>query len=197
VRVGTGFFDTTADVGAVKQAGRWSYDPATGTHEVAGSGANIWGERDSFYFASRQLRGDIAIEGDVELLGQGGDAHRKAGVMLRATRDADAPYADAVVHGDGLVSLQYRLTKGGPTAEVQSPVRAPATLRLERHGPAVSLEVRPKGGAFQPVGAIAIALPETLHAGLAITAHDDARVSARDSRMSRWRPARSPRRCRG
>jgi TolB protein len=175
-RVGTGFFDTTGDVGAVKQPGHWSYDPGSGAHEVSGSGANVWGERDAFYFASRQLRGDIVLEGDVELLGTGGDPHRKAGFMLRATRDADAPYADAVVHGDGLIALQYRMQTGGPTAEVQSPVRAPATLRLERHGPAVSLEVRPKGGAFQPVAAIAIALPETVHAGLAITAHDDTRL---------------------
>jgi TolB protein len=175
--VGTGFFERSGNIGAVHQAGGWRFDAATGSHETFGSGAGPRDGRDAFYFASRRLRGDVVLEGDVELLGDGGSPRRKAGLMLRATLDDDAPYADAVIHGDGSISLRYRIRKGGPTAEVQSPVRAPATLRLERHGPAVSLEVRRPGGAFQPAGAIAIDLPGQVHAGLAIAAHDQQRLA--------------------
>jgi hypothetical protein len=49
----------------------------------------------------------------VRFVGEGRNAHRKAGLMLRASLAADAPYAYAVVHGDGLVSLKYRETPGG------------------------------------------------------------------------------------
>ena len=48
----------------------------------------------------------------MRFLGEGVDPHRKAGVIARTSLDADSPYADAAVHGDGLISLQFRRTKG-------------------------------------------------------------------------------------
>ena len=48
--------------------------------------------------------------------------------------DADSAYADAVLHGDGLTSLQYREAKGARTYEIQSAVSAPARLRIEKRG---------------------------------------------------------------
>ena len=45
--------------------------------------------------------------------------------MVRQGLDADAPYADAVLHADGLISLQYRLVKGGETQEIKSPIKGP------------------------------------------------------------------------
>ncbi len=65
--------------------------------------------------------------------------------MIRQSLDAGSPYVDAVVHGDGLTSLQYRKVQGGPTEEIQSPVRAPAALRLERHGDVFDLSVSRDG----------------------------------------------------
>ncbi len=53
-------------------------------------------------------------------MGTGADPHRKAGVIVRRSLDADSPYADAVVHGDGLTSLQFRRAKGALTEEVRS-----------------------------------------------------------------------------
>ena len=68
-----------------------------------------------------------------------------------------------------------RAQKGAPTAEVQSPVRAPATLKFERHGDVFSLEVKPRDGEFQPVGAIVLPIGGAVHAGLAVSAHNPAR----------------------
>ncbi len=55
-----------------------------------------------------------------------GNAHRKAGWMIRQSLDADSPYVDAVIHGDGLASLQYRKVQGGPTITMstRSPSKA-------------------------------------------------------------------------
>ena len=63
------------------------------------------------------MNGDFILQTRVELIGKGVDPHRKAGLIVRAGQDADAPYADAVVHGDGLTSLQFRRTKGAITEE--------------------------------------------------------------------------------
>jgi len=70
----------------------------------------------------------------VKFIGTEGQAHRKAGWIVRQGLEADSPYADAIVHADGLISLQYRLAKGGPTLEVQSAVKGPAAVRLDRVG---------------------------------------------------------------
>src|SRR6267143_2097152 len=68
----------------------------------------------------------------------GGNPHRKACLMLRQSLDADAAYADAALHGDGLTSLQSRETKGALTREIQSNLSAPKRLRLEKRGKYVS-----------------------------------------------------------
>src|SRR3712207_5703111 len=99
-------FEQSGDVGAVRQPGAARFDPATRSYELTGSGANIWGTADAFYFLSAETRGDIQLQAEVTIAPSDGDPHRKAGVMIRASREPGSPYADAVIHGDGLVSLQ-------------------------------------------------------------------------------------------
>jgi len=48
--------------------------------------------------------GDVALTADIELLGDGVDPHRKAGLIIRQSLSEDAVYADAIIHGDGLTS---------------------------------------------------------------------------------------------
>ena len=79
---------------------------------LTAAGANMWAKRDEFHFAWRRLSGDFILQARVEFVGQGVDPHRKAGLMVRSTLDDDSPYADAVTHGDGLTSLQYRRDEG-------------------------------------------------------------------------------------
>jgi TolB protein len=171
-----GLFEQSTDVGVVNHRGGVRVDASAGSYELSGSGVNMWGEADAFHFVSRRVSGDLVLTSDVALLGEGGDPHRKAGLMIRASLQPDAAYADAVVHGDGLISLQYRERAGGPTREIQSPIRAPATLRLMRDGDVFSLEVRRSGGPFQPVGAAVLTLPPDAYAGLVVCAHNADRI---------------------
>lgn len=165
-------FTQSADVGTIDRKGSLQYDAATAGYRITGSGANMWATADAFHFAYKQVKGDVVLTADVDWAAAGGNNHKKAGPLLRAGLEADDIYADAIAHADGLISLQYRKQKGGPTAEVRTTVKAPATLRIARHGDVVSMDVAPKGAAFQPVGALSIALPETLYAGLAVCSHD-------------------------
>jgi TolB protein len=169
-----GLFEAHGDVGEVQQKGSVRYDAASGEYRITGGGENMWGAKDAFHYTWRKLSGDLALTASVALPDQTGQPHRKAGWIVRQGLDADAPYADAVVHGDGLVSLQYRLVKGGPTLEVKSPVKAPVVLRLERTGDLFSLSVSRDGRRFAPVGAVSVALGDPVHVGLGVTAHDAA-----------------------
>jgi tricorn protease-like protein len=148
------------------------FDPGKGEYRLTGSGENMWGAKDAFHFAWRRLSGDLILTAEVSFPEREGNAHRKAGWMVRSGLEADAPYADSVVHADGLIALQYRLLKGGPTLEIRSPVRAPATIRLERTGDLFSLSVAREGKAFQPAGSVTVALPDSIYAGLAVCGHE-------------------------
>ena len=47
----------------------------------------------------------------------GTEPHRKAGWMIRKNLNPDAAHVSAVIHGDGLASLQYRAETGNSTME--------------------------------------------------------------------------------
>ena len=110
-----GIFEGNGDVGTVLHAGSAEYDQQTKTYTVTGSGENMWFGNDAFQFVWKKVSGDVTITADVSLVGTGGDNHRKAVLMIRQSLDADAPYADAALHGDGLTSLQFRDQTGERT----------------------------------------------------------------------------------
>ncbi|MEN6427235.1 MAG: hypothetical protein ABFE13_17915 [Phycisphaerales bacterium] len=166
-------FEQSNDVGTVGHPGTAVFDPQPGEYTLTGSGANIWGTEDAFQFAWSKLTGDAALRTDVRWKGEGKNAHRKAGWMVRQSLDAGSPYVDAVVHGDGLISLQYRKSPGGPTEEIQSPVRAPARLLLERHADVFTLSVSRDGMLWQPIGSLSVVLRDPTYAGLVVCSHDN------------------------
>jgi len=167
-----GEFDDHGDVGKVDRPGSADYDAARKQYRVTGSGDNVWGKADAFQFLWRKVSGDVSITFKVQFVGQGGNAHRKACGMVRQSLEADAPYADVAVHGDGLISLQYRREKGGVTEEVKSPVKGPAAVRLERTGNAFKLFAAPEGKPEVSVGPVSVALKGPVYVGLAVCSHD-------------------------
>lgn len=169
---GPGEFDRSTDVGRVEVRGAVEFDAARGRYRVTGSGANIWGNADAFQFVSKTVSGDLELSTEVHWQGAGKNAHRKAGWMVRQDLEADSPYADAVVHGDGLISLQFRRERAGPTLEVKTPFKPPATIRLERNADLFTISVAPQGQGFRPAGSVTVALPGKVYAGLAVCSHE-------------------------
>ena len=97
-----------------KNAGSATYNAVSQEYRLSAAGVNMWGPKDEFHFAWKRIKGDFILQARLQFVGEGVDPHRKAGVIVRASLDADAPYADAAVHGDGLVSLQFRRDERGP-----------------------------------------------------------------------------------
>jgi WD40 repeat protein len=132
----------------------------------------MWGNKDAFFYVWRRVNGDVALRAGIGWEGKGKNPHRKAGWMLRAGFAPDAPYVDAVLHGDGLISMQYRKKKGDVTQEIQSPLRGPATLILERHATQATASVLGNDGREHPIGTITVDLDGELYCGLAVCSHD-------------------------
>jgi len=169
----TGIFDNCSDVGSVSSAVSANLAANGRDYEITAGGENIWAEKDAFGYLWKKAAGDLSLTASVQWIGEGKNAHRKAGWMIRQSLAADSPYVDAVVHGDGLTSMQFRKVKGGQTDEIKSPVSAPAFMRLERHGDVFSFYVSKDGRSYQPVGSVSVNLKEAVYAGLAVCSHDD------------------------
>lgn len=165
-------FEGKSDVGKVALVGSVQFNDANGTIRMTGSGENVWGNHDAFYFIWNKLEGDIFCKTDIAWEGKGKNPHRKAGWMIRAGLESDDAYVDAVLHGDGLLSMQYRAVKGGETFEVRSPLKDPATLLLERTGDQFTLYVVGDNGSEHPVGTITVQLNGSVYAGLVVCSHD-------------------------
>jgi Tol biopolymer transport system component len=169
----SGIFESHGDVGTVLHPGSVDYDAAKQNYMITGSGENMWSVKDAFHFAWKKASGDITLTADISFLGKGAQEHRKAVLMVRQSLDADSPYADVALHGNGLTSLQYREEKGAATHEIQANVSAPKRLRLVKRGAYFSMWLADESGKFQLAsGATRIALQEPFYVGLGVCSHD-------------------------
>lgn len=163
-------FEAQKDIGKVTHSGSIKYGEKN-TIEITGSGENIWGKEDAFYYAYNKVEGDLALAMEYKWIGKGKHEHRKAGWMIRAGLEPNDVYVDAVVHGDGLISMQYRKEKGGDTYEVRSTINGQFRLLFERAGDQFTMYVL-KDGKIHPAGTITIPMSGQIYAGLAVTSHD-------------------------
>jgi Tol biopolymer transport system component len=165
-------FEGQSDVGEHLREGSAEFDSARGEYRVTGSGANMWNNADAFHYVWRRMSGDLTLTADLKLEGRGSQPHRKAGWVVRQGLEPDSPYVSAVVHGDGLASLQYREVQGGPTLEVRSMITAPPAIRLVRHGNTFTFWAARHGEALGEAGETTVLLHDPLYVGLAVCAHD-------------------------
>jgi len=190
-----GLLQNHADVGTVLHAGSAQYDAAQHAYTLTGSGENVWFTSDAFQFAWKQVSGDVALTADITFPEKGGNPHRKAVLMIRQNLDADSPYADVALHGEGLTSLQFRDAKGSATHEIQSNLSAPHRLRIEKRGDFIYVFVASAAGEpLHPSGAsIKLPLQGSFFVGLGVCSHDkDVVAKAVFSNVELAAPAASP-----
>ena len=167
-----GQFAAHADIAAPEIAGSTAYDASLQAYRMSASGINLWGASDQFQFAWNRIKGDFIVRARLEFVGQGTDPHRKAGWMVRATLDADSPYADACVHGDGLTSLQFRRTQGAITEQLVLPLKGGDVLQLERRGTTYIFSSARYGETFVTQTLTGLDLGEEVSVGLFGCSHN-------------------------
>lgn len=170
-----GLFEQQTDIGAVGKAGSAVFDPAAGSYVISGGGENMWFTNDAFHFVWKRVSGDFALQAAVEFLQPGGNAHRKACLLVRQGLEPDAAYVDVAVHGDGLTSLQFRERPGAMTHEIQANVTHPRRIGLERRGDTFFMTLPDAGNGPGAISGAFMRLKfsEPVYVGLGVCAHDN------------------------
>ena len=187
-----GIFDGHGDVGIVPKPGAFEFDSAANTYRITGNGANMWAAADAFHFAWKRISGDATVLADVEFIGSGGEAHRKAVLIFRQDLTPDAPYADIALHGNGLTSLQYRTAAGQPTLGIDSTVTGPVHLRIERRGDQFTMAVNKAGDDPVSSGPVTVTLHDPVYVGIGVCSHNVDNVETAVFRNVRIQQARPP-----
>lgn len=167
-----GIFESASDVGNPSVKGSVSYDAAKKQYRVTGGGNNIWMARDDFYFVWKKLSGNVVMTANIKFDSPGAE-HRKAGLMIRKDLETGSPYADIMVHGNGLTGLQYREKANDVTRGVRFPISGPTRIRIERRRNGITVWAGKDGGALQELGATDVNIGNPVYVGLAVCPHDD------------------------
>ena len=181
-----GIFESHGDVGTVLHPGSSTFDAATQTYTLRGSGENMWTTQDAFQFAWKKMSGDVELTADVSFPNTAGNAHKKAVLIIRQSLDAASVYADIALHGNGLLALQYRDENGGTTREIKSSLSPrdanaappsaplpPVRLRLVRRGDFLYMFVSKPGEKPHYDGeSMRVPLQGDVYVGIGVCAHD-------------------------
>src|SRR2546422_8193084 len=174
-----GIFTAHADVGRAR--GSASYDPQRQAYLVAGSGQNMWDARDDFHFVWKRISGNFILSARVRFMGAGVEEHRKIGWTIRPSLGPSSMHVTAALHGNGLMSLQFRRQTGGITEEEKSADSLPdadAVIQLERRDGEYFMSVAQFGDTLVTQRLAGLTLPDTVYVGLFVCAHNDT-VTAR------------------
>ena len=155
-----GIFDSCGDVGIQRIPGSSTYDAHDQTYTLRGSGANTWGIEDEFHFCAARFNGNSVWTVEGAFVGEGVEPHRKWGVMFRHSLEGNACYASAVVHGDGLISLQFRTAQGEKTQEIRANFKHADVVQLERVNSTFFMRAARKGQSIELVGHIELPISE-------------------------------------
>jgi len=167
-----GIFTNSDDVGASPLPGAAEFDAATSQYKITGSGTDIWGKSDQFHYVWRQMSGDFTATATVRFLSDG-IAHRKGVIMLRKSVDADSPFVQLAIHGDGTPAIQFRNRKADNTNTVDFPMEGPGIwhLKLVRRGATITYWIAKDGASLKELGHTPNQLGSQILLGLGVSSH--------------------------
>ncbi len=174
-RIPQGWFPqltTITDFGTVKFHGAIEIDIEAYQIKITGTGRGIGGREDNGTFAWKKVGGDVACQTYATWKTIGSFATRKAGIMMRAGLAPDDPYVGVMTSDPNVVALQYRMVKGGETAEIRSPIPGPQSFTLERTGNQYRFVMEGWDNRWHPIATITVPLPDSVYVGFAMCSAD-------------------------
>jgi Tol biopolymer transport system component len=119
------------------------------------------------------MKGDFILHTRAEFVGpKGVEEHRKVGWMVRKSLEGNSAHVNAVVHGDGLTSLQFRRTEGAQTEEIKAGMTHANIIELERKGNTFIMRVAQYGQPFYTEQLTDIDLGDEVYVGLFVGSHN-------------------------
>ncbi len=162
---------TGVDIGSPPVAGSDSL--SNGTWTISGSGRDIGGTADQLHLVWQPLAADGGANARV-LTQTNTNSRARAGVMLRQSTDAGAPfYALVVTPGAGLFVLQRPTTNANVVTIANIAGTVPAYVSVLRSGSIVTAYTSPDGVSWTPVAGSSqvLGVSGTVLAGMAVTSH--------------------------
>jgi len=167
-----GIFTNECNVGQTPPGGKVQYDAAKGEYRITGGGANMWGAVDAFYFVWKKVSGDVSLSADIQWVGTSAAEHRKAVLIVRQSLDPGSPYVDAVSHGNGLTSLQFRGAAGEQTYQIVAVEDGPSRLRIVKKGSRFTMYFGKPGEEQKSSGPVEfVTVQEPFYVGLGVCSH--------------------------
>ena len=167
-----------ADLGSPAKAGSSTAD-ANGTVTVTGGGADIWNTADQFHFASQPMVGNGTVVAQV-VSQSNTNGWAKGGIMVRESANADSRFVLLALTPNNGVAFQVRTaTHAAPSVNKTVAGKAGVWLRIARDGSTFTGSASADGGAtWTVVGSATVPMVDNVLAGLAVSAHDNARASS-------------------
>jgi TolB protein len=167
-----GIFTNEGSVGQTPAGVKAQYDTAKGEYRITGGGANMWGAADAFYFVWKKASGDVTLSADIQWVGTSAAEHRKAVLIVRQSLDPGSPYGDAVSHGNGLTSLQFRGAAGEQTYQIVAAEDGPSRLRIVKKGSRFTMYFGKPGEELKTSGPVEfVTVQEPFYVGLGVCSH--------------------------
>jgi TolB protein len=167
-----GIFTNEGSVGTTPPGCKAHYDSAKGEYTITGGGANMWAATDAFYFVWKKVSGDVTLTADIHWVGTSAAEHRKAVLMIRQSLDPGSSYADAVSHGNGLTSLQFRGAPNEQTYQVVAAEDGPSRLRIVRKGSRIIVYSGRPGEELKATDPVEfISFRDPVYVGLGVCSH--------------------------
>ncbi len=120
-----GIFTNQGPVGNATPGSKAEFDGVKQEYRITGGSANVWETTDAFYYIWSRMSGDLSLTADVTWVGTSPTEHRKAMLMVCGGLASGTANADAVSHGNGLTSLQFRGVANESTYQTFINVKAP------------------------------------------------------------------------
>jgi TolB protein len=167
-----GIFTNEGSVGQTPPGVKAQYDASKGEYRITGGGANMWGAADAFYFVWKKVSGDVTLTADIQWIGTSAAEHRKAVLIVRQSLDPGSPYADAVSHGNGLTSLQFRGAANEQTYQIVAAEDGPSRLRIVKKGSRFAMYFGKPGEELKASGPVEfVTVQEPFYVGLGVCSH--------------------------
>ncbi|MFH1719362.1 MAG: PA14 domain-containing protein [Planctomycetota bacterium] len=157
--------------------GNLSFDEATGTYDIAGAGADVWGTADQFHYVYRELTGDATMIARVVSNGTGSNNWAKGGVMIRQSLAAGSQHGLMAITGSegGGGAFQWRPAADGSSSSAHNTAAGMAPgywVKLDRVGNAISGSYSADGVTWTQQGtAQTIDMTDPVLIGLFVTSH--------------------------
>lgn len=167
---------TSADIGTPGLSGGAAFNSSDGTWSVRGGGADIYGTGDQFQYAMQDFADDGALIARVTSV-ENTSASAKAGVMMRSSTGTGSRYAFVFATPGGVFFQTRTATNASATTIGSAVVTAPVWLKLTRSGTTFIGWWSSDGAMWSALGTQTLTMSATPKAGLAVTAHDDAKLN--------------------